>query len=159
MKAKREHRVPLCDAAIALLQKLPRTQETKDVGLVFPGTKGQQLSDMSLTAVMRRMKLDAVPHGFRSSFRDWVGDRTDFPRDLAEFALAHAIESKTEVAYRRGDALERRRVMMTAWSAFIGYPPSAAKPDSTGDSTGRNGEEPPERSPTPPSQHVVSSHE
>jgi integrase len=128
MKAKREHRVPLCDAAMALLQELPKT---KDVDLIFPGTEGRPLSDMSLTAVMRRMEVEAVPHGFRSTFRDWAGDRTDFPRDLAEFALAHAIESKTEEAYRRGDALERRRVMMTAWSTFIGYPCTVTAPDST----------------------------
>ena len=117
MKAKREHRVPLGDAATELLKKLPRI---KDVDLVFPGTKNQSLSDMSLTAVMRRMGIEAVPHGFRSTFRDWVGDRTDYPRDLAELALAHILESKTEEAYRRGDALERRRDMMTAWARFIG---------------------------------------
>jgi integrase len=128
MKAKREHRVPLSNAAIELLQKLTKT---KDADLLFPGTQGQPLSDMSLTAVMRRMEVDAVPHGFRSTFRDWTGDRTDFPRDLAEFALAHAIESKTEEAYRRGDALERRRVMMTAWSTFIGYPRTVTTSDST----------------------------
>lgn len=118
MKAKREHRVPLGDAAMQLLKAQPRI---KDVELVFPGSKGGPLSDMSLTAVMRRMEVKAVPHGFRSTFRDWVGDRTDFPRDLAEMALAHAFESKTEEAYRRGDAVERRRVMMTSWAGFIGY--------------------------------------
>lgn len=118
MKAKREHRVPLSDAAIELLKKLPRI---KDVDLVFPGAKNQPLSDMSLTAVMRRMEIEAVPHGFRSTFRDWAGDRTEYPRDLAEMALAHILESKTEEAYRRGDALERRRAMMTAWAEFIGY--------------------------------------
>ena len=156
MKAQREHRVPLCDAAIELLQKLPRTKDAKDIDLVFPGTKGQPLSDMSLTAVMRRMELDAVPHGFRSSFRDWAGDRTDFPRDLAEFALAHAIESKTEEAYRRGDALERRRIMMTAWSTFIGYPSSVTAPDSAGHSARHNSDEPSDPSHTQPTQHVVS---
>ncbi|TPG22211.1 tyrosine-type recombinase/integrase [Variovorax guangxiensis] len=117
MKAKREHRVPLSDAAIELLKKLPRI---KDVNLVFPGANNQALSDMSLTAVMRRMEIMAVPHGFRSTFRDWAGDRTEYPRDLAELALAHILESKTEEAYRRGDALERRRDMMSAWAKFIG---------------------------------------
>lgn len=117
MKAKREHRVPLSNAAIELLKKLPKI---KDVDLVFPGAKNQPLSDMSLTAVMRRMEIEAVPHGFRSTFRDWAGDRTEYPRDLAELALAHILESKTEEAYRRGDALERRRDMMTAWAKFIG---------------------------------------
>ena len=87
--------------------------------LIFPGTKGQPLSDMTLTAVMRRMKAAAVPHGFRSTFRDWVGEKTSFPRELAEQALAHSLESKVEAAYRRGDALEKRREMMEAWMKFI----------------------------------------
>ncbi|KQW61802.1 tyrosine-type recombinase/integrase [Variovorax sp. Root411] len=116
MKAGREHRVPLSNAAVSLLEALPRTKGTD---LVFPGTKNKALSDMSLTAVMRRMEVDAVPHGFRSTFRDWVGDRTTYPRDLAEMALAHVIENKTEEAYRRSDALERRREMMNAWGGFL----------------------------------------
>ncbi|EJL72220.1 Integrase [Variovorax sp. CF313] len=116
MKAGREHRIPLCKAAMSLLEELPKGAPTE---LVFPGTKDKALSDMSLTAVMRRMSADAVPHGFRSTFRDWVGDRTSYPRDLAEMALAHIIESKTEGAYRRGDAIERRREMMDAWAQFI----------------------------------------
>jgi integrase len=116
MKAGREHRVPLSNAAMSLLEALPRTKGTD---LVFPGTKNKALSDMSLTAVMRRMEVDAVPHGFRSTFRDWVGDRTTYPRDLAEMALAHVIQNKTEEAYRRSDALERRREMMNAWAEFL----------------------------------------
>jgi len=122
MKAGREHRVPLSGAAIALLQALPRLEKSD---LVFHGAKDKALSDMSLTAVMRRMAVEAVPHGFRSTFRDWVGDKTHFPRDLAEMALAHVIENKTEEAYRRSDALERRRQMMTDWAAFIGAVPHA----------------------------------
>jgi len=116
MKAGREHRIPLGKAAMGLLKELPKGNPGE---LVFPGTKDKALSDMSLTAVMRRMGVDAVPHGFRSTFRDWVGDRTAYPRDLAEMALAHVIESKTEGAYRRGDAVERRREMMDAWAQFI----------------------------------------
>lgn len=116
MKAGRQHRVPLSAAALDLLRRLPQFDGTH---LAFPGAKKQALSDMSLTAVMRRMGVDAVPHGFRSTFRDWAGDRTDFPRDLAELALAHALENKTEEAYRRGDALERRREMMTSWAKFV----------------------------------------
>lgn len=120
MKAGREHRVPLGDAAMKLLKELPQGGPK---ALVFLGTKDNKaLSDMSLTAVMRRMDVDAVPHGFRSTFRDWAGDRTTFPRDLAEMALAHVIESKTEGAYRRGDAIERRREMMDAWAQFIEGP-------------------------------------
>jgi integrase len=99
MKAGREHRVPLSSQAAKLLQALPRIEGTD---YVFPAPRGGQLSDMALTALMRRMKVDAVPHGFRSTFRDWCSERTNYPRDLAEQALAHAIESKVEAAYRRG---------------------------------------------------------
>ena len=115
MKAGREHRVPLSNAAMQLLRKLPRFTNSE---LLFPGTKGQPLSDMTMTAVMRRMKVDAVPHGFRSTFRDWVGEKTHFPRELAEQALAHTLESKVEAAYRRGDALDKRRQMMEEWALF-----------------------------------------
>lgn len=118
MKAKREHRVPLSKEAVKLLQAIPRESAT---ALLFPGTKGRALSDMSLSAVLRRMQVDAVPHGFRSTFRDWAGDRTEYPRDLAEFALAHAIGDKTEEAYRRSAAVERRRHMMEEWTSFIGF--------------------------------------
>jgi integrase len=75
---------------------------------------------MTLTAVVRRMKVSAVPHGFRSSFRDWASERTNFPRDVAEMALAHAIGDKVEAAYRRGDLFEKRRRMMTDWAIFCG---------------------------------------
>lgn len=119
MKAKREHRVPLSKEAVKLLQGLPRGSNGS--GLLFPGTKGATLSDMSLSAVLRRMKVHAVPHGFRSTFRDWAGDRTEYPRDLAEFALANAIGDKTEEAYRRSAAVERRRLMMEDWTKFIGF--------------------------------------
>ena len=115
MKAGREHRVPLSKAAIGLLEIMPRLEGTE---LIFPGMKSQPLSDMSISAVMRRMKVDAVPHGFRSAFRDWAGDRTAFPRDLAEAALAHTLGT-VEAAYRRSDALEKRREMMEAWSTFL----------------------------------------
>ena len=116
MKAKREHRVPLSDAAIAVLQQA-RSRATSDcTRWIFGNQKGSMLSDMSLIAVMRRMKVDAVPHGFRSTFRDWVGECTQYPSDLAEMALAHVLPNKTEAAYRRGDALEKRRGMMDAWA-------------------------------------------
>lgn len=116
MKAKREHRVPLSTPAVALLTALPRLQ---GCDWLFPGNKAQPLSDMTLTAAMRRMDVDAVPHGFRSTFRDWAGDRTHYPRDLAETALAHSLGNKTEEAYRRGDALEKRRLMMEDWATFL----------------------------------------
>lgn len=116
MKAGKEHRVPLSGAALTLLANMPRMEGTE---LVFPGSKGQPLSDMTMTAVLRRMEVDAVPHGFRSTFRDWCGDRTNYPRDLAEAALAHTLSDAVEAAYRRGDALEKRREMMEVWAGFI----------------------------------------
>jgi len=115
MKATKEHRVPLSRTAINLLKNVPRIH---DNDLVFPAPRGGQLSDMTLTAVMRRMEVDAVPHGFRSSFRDWAGERTNYPREMAEHALAHVVGDQTELAYRRGDALEKRRAMMEDWAAF-----------------------------------------
>lgn len=117
MKAGQEHRVPLSSAAMTLLHSLPSLQGSE---LIFPGSKGQPLSNMTMAAVMRRMEVDAVPHGFRSTFRDWVGEKTDHPRELAEQALAHTLESKVEAAYRRGDGLDKRRVMMQQWADYIG---------------------------------------
>jgi integrase len=116
MKAGREHRVPLSEAALALLKALPKIDAAE---LVFPSPKGGTLSDMTLTAVTRRMKVDAVPHGFRSTFRDWAAERTNYPRDVAEMALAHTIDNKVEAAYRRGDLFEKRRLMMADWAAFV----------------------------------------
>ncbi len=117
MKAGREHRVPLSDAAMQLIDKLVKGEGNDHL---FPAPRGGALSDMALTAVMRRMKVPAVPHGFRSTFRDWAGEHTHHPREVAEQALAHTIESKVEAAYRRGDALEKRRVLMKDWADFLG---------------------------------------
>ena len=117
MKATREHRIPLCERAVAILQEM---QTLCDGRHVFPGQRREQpLSAMALEMVLRRMKVEgATVHGFRSSFRDWAGNRTSFARELAEHALAHAIGDKAEQAYRRDDALERRRPLMEAWAAF-----------------------------------------
>jgi integrase len=119
MKAGKEHRVPLSDAALAILNALPHEDRN---ALVFASPRGGMLSDMSLTAVLRRMKVDAVPHGFRSSFRDWCAERTNHPREVAEMALAHAIGDKVEAAYRRGDLFEKRRRLMKDWAAFCANP-------------------------------------
>lgn len=116
MKAKREHRVPLSEDALKVLWEAQAKPKPNPTAYIFWGHRGGMLSDMSLTALMRRMKQDTVPHGFRSSFRDWVGELTQFPSDLAEMALAHVLPNKTEAAYRRGDALEKRRIMMDAWA-------------------------------------------
>lgn len=119
MKAGKPHRVPLSEEALALLEALPRMAGSD---LVFPAPRGGQLSDMSLLAVMRRMGVDAVPHGARSTFRDWCSERTAYPRDVAEMALAHAIGDKVEAAYRRGELLEKRRRMMEDWASFVTGP-------------------------------------
>ena len=115
MKAGKEHRVPLSIQALKLLKSIP-TSEAGD--WVFTSATGKPLSDTALTTVLRRMKVDAVPHGFRSTFRDWAGEMTNHPPDVAEQALAHALENKVEAAYRRGDALEKRRLMMQEWADY-----------------------------------------
>lgn len=116
MKAGREHRVPLADGAVELLE---RTGRHEGIELVFPGPRGGPLADMSLTAVLRRMDVDVTVHGFRSTFRDWCAERTAYPRDVAEMALAHKIENDVERAYRRGDLLEKRRRLMADWARFV----------------------------------------
>lgn len=124
MKAGKEHRVPLSDAALQVLAAVPRMAGTD---LVFPASRGGPLSDMTLTAVLRRLDVPAVPHGFRSTFRDWCAERTNYPRDVAEMALAHTIGDKVEAAYRRGDLFEKRRLMMDEWAAFLSRPEGKAK--------------------------------
>jgi len=104
MKANKEHRVPLSSQALELLRTQPRTPM---VDHVFPSNRRGPLSDMAFTALMRRHALGAVPHGFRSTFRDWAVEMTHHPRDAVELCLAHAIDNKTEAAYRRGDMLEK----------------------------------------------------
>lgn len=115
MKAGKEHVVPLSDQAVMILEELPRLQDSP---YVFFAARGGPLSDMSISAVCRRMNIAAVPHGFRSTFRDWCSESTNFPREVAEKALAHAIDSKTEAAYRRGDLLDKRRKLMQSWADY-----------------------------------------
>ncbi|WP_234423474.1 integrase arm-type DNA-binding domain-containing protein [Tateyamaria sp. Alg231-49] len=116
MKANLEHRVPLSDPAIAHLKALQRFQDEE---LVFPSARlGRPLSDMTLAAVLKRLNIPAVPHGFRSTFRDWVSETTETPHAVAEMALAHSIPNRVEAAYRRGDLFEKRRVLMSKWADF-----------------------------------------
>lgn len=134
MKAEKEHRIPLSEAAIDLLRGLPLFKETD---LLFPGSNNKPFSDATLNAVIRRMQgaalkvggsgyIDpssnrvAVPHGFRSSFRDWAGETTAFPREVIEHALAHQLKNKAEAAYARGTLFEKRRSLMESWATFIG---------------------------------------
>jgi integrase len=116
MKAGRDHRVPLCDQAMEILRSTPRGASS----VLFPGQRGI-LSNMSMLAVLDRMgyrNLTTV-HGFRSTFRDWAAERTSFPSEVVEMALAHAVSDKVEAAYRRGDLLERRRRLMDVWAEFL----------------------------------------
>jgi integrase len=124
MKAGREHRVPLTARALAILQTVEKVQTGEHV---FPGQqRGKSLSIMALAMVLRRLNLENVTvHGFRSAFRDWAGNETSFSREIAESALAHAVGDMTERAYRRSDALERRRELMDAWSRYCETGPSA----------------------------------
>lgn len=125
MKAGREHRVPLSTAAVELLKAMP------DVGEhIFPGQRGDApLSDMSLTAVLRRMdRSDITVHGFRSTFRDWCAESVanSFPREVCEHALAHSLPDKVEAAYRRGDLIEKRKVLMQVWADYCAKPAVSA---------------------------------
>jgi integrase len=128
MKAGREHRVPLSERAIDILRQMEDLRSgTSDY--VFQGRRGRPLSGMAMQMLLRRMNLnDVTVHGFRSSFRDWVSEETDFPRELAEAALAHVVGDATERAYRRGDALERRRELMEAWSRLLAQNSPDASP-------------------------------
>lgn len=120
MKAGKVHRVPLSPAAVALLKALPKLEGSE---FVFPATRGGPLSDMTLSAVTRRMGADAVPHGFRSTFRDWCAEHTNYPREVAEQALAHTISNAVEAAYRRGDLFDKRRRLMNEWAKFCASTP------------------------------------
>jgi integrase len=124
MKAGKEHRAALSNEAIGLLQAMHRIEGNN---FVFPSPRGGVLSDMSLAAVLKRMQLEVVPHGFRSTFRDWASERTNYPRDVAEMALAHTIKNKVEAAYRREDLLPKRALMMQDWANFIGSPIKSAE--------------------------------
>jgi integrase len=124
MKAGIEHRVPLPDRAVSILESAAALRKSPDpTAHVFPGRgKTGGLSVMALEMILRRMDLKAsgvTVHGFRSAFRDWCGEETHFPREVAEAALAHTLRDKVEAAYRRGDALEKRRILMQEWSLYI----------------------------------------
>ncbi len=126
MKAGREHRVPLCARALAILD----TAEKMRVGeYVFPGQlRNKPLSNMAMAMLMRRLGAEAFTvHGFRSSFRDWAGEATSFQREVAEAALAHVIGDKAEQAYRRADALAKRRKLMDAWAGYLGCSEAGSK--------------------------------
>jgi integrase len=124
MKAGREHRVPLSEAALAVLRKLLPMRDPNAGNWVFPGARaGRPLSNMSMEMLLRRMERgDLTVHGFRSSFRDWCAESTGYQREVAEAALAHTLGDKVEAAYRRGDLFEKRRQLMEAWATFCTQP-------------------------------------
>lgn len=118
MKMKRLHRVPLSPRAVALLHEAAALGDGS--GLVFPGAKADRpLSDMTLSKLVKELGFNADIHGFRTSFRTWVQDRTDFPHEVAEAALAHQNESKSSKPYARSDVFDKRREMMDAWAAYL----------------------------------------
>ncbi len=121
MKASREHRVPLSCRALKIVSELSLV---RDGDFVFPGQKpGRPLSAMALEMMLRRMKIEqATVHGFRSTFRDWAAECTNFPNEVCEAALAHVIKDKSEAAYRRGDLFDKRRKLMDAWAAYCAAP-------------------------------------
>ena len=117
MKTKLEHRVPLGSRALEILHEAKMLGD--GTGLVFPSRSGKALSDMTLSKLVKEQGIAAVPHGFRSSFRDWAGERTNHPRAVIECALAHVVSNKTEAAYARSDLLEKRRTLMEQWGAYL----------------------------------------
>ena len=118
MKAGREHRVPLADRALAVLDEARRELRHGD-GFVFPAPAGGIQRNGTMSDLMHELGFDAVPHGFRSSFRDWAAECTDAPREVCELALAHVNNDRTEAAYRRSDLFERRRVLMQQWADYL----------------------------------------
>lgn len=115
MKARKEHRVPLSDRAVEILTKIPKGKGDE---IVFKAARGGILSDMTLGAVLKRMEVPVTTHGFRSTFRDWAGETTAFPREVIEHALAHQLKDKAEAAYARGTLMEKRRRLMAAWAEY-----------------------------------------
>lgn len=124
MKAGKEHRVPLSDAAVDLLGKLPHFE---DCEIVFPSPRLKHFSDAVFSALLERMgRKDITGHGFRSTFRDWSGETTSFPREVIEHALAHQLKDRAEAAYQRGDLLVKRRLLMDSWATYCNTKPGKA---------------------------------
>ena len=117
MKAKREHRVPLCGRALKILDAARGLGSGNS--LVFPMRSGRPISASTLLKTLNDLRIAAVPHGFRSSFRDWAAEKTDHPREVIEAALAHVVQNKVEAAYARSDLFERRRRLMSDWEAYL----------------------------------------
>ena len=117
MKAQREHRIPLSRHALAILEEARSLSD--GTGLVFPSPRGKALTDSTMSKLVRENGIDCVPHGMRSSFRDWAAECSDAPREIAEMCLAHVEGSAAELAYRRTDYFERRRELMQQWADYL----------------------------------------
>lgn len=129
MKTQREHRVPLSRRAVDILRDAVSLDDPG--GLVFPSPRRKPLSDMTLSKLLKEQGVAAVPHGFRSSFRDWASERTNHPREVIEAALAHVVRNQTEAAYARSDLFEKRRTLMEDWAVYV-------TAETARDSAGRN---------------------
>ena len=116
-KGNREHRVPLCGRALEVLEEARRIGHGSP--LVFPSVGGKPIGNTAMSDLLRELGIAAVPHGFRSSFRDWAAEETDHPREVAEAALAHKVRNQIEAAYRRSDLFERRRLLMDDWASYL----------------------------------------
>ena len=127
MKSGRVHLVPLCSRAIEILQALPREADSND-GYIFVGARAERpLSNMAMLELLRELRPGLTVHGFRSSFRDWAGDMTHYPREVLEAALAHVVADETEAAYRRSTAVQKRRLLMGDWERYCAMPVTGAK--------------------------------
>ena len=116
-KGNREHRVPLCRRTLEILEEARALSRSSP--LVFPSMGGKPIGNTAMSELLRELKIAAVPHGFRSSFRDWAAEETVHPREVAEAALAHKVRSQIELAYRRSDLFERRRRLMDDWAGYL----------------------------------------
>ena len=130
MKAKRDHRVPLSRRALEILREARTLSD--GTGLIFPSARGRAMANNVISRLLRRLGIEAVPHGFRSSFADWAAECSDVPRDVCELALAHVNSDRVEAAYRRTDLFDRRRVLMEEWSDFVGAVDVAESRESSG---------------------------
>jgi integrase len=128
MKTTKEHRVPLSSRALAILREAENARVAGSNHLFPGGKRNKPLSNMGMTAVLRRMgRSDITVQGFRSTFRDWAAERTNFPSEVVEMALAHAVGDKVEAAYRRGDLFEKRRRLMADWATYCNTPAASAR--------------------------------
>ena len=121
MKGSREHRVPLSGAALAVLKQM---HELRENSFVFPGRRRAMMSNMAMDMLLRRTGRNVTVHGFRSTFKDWASEKTNFPNEVSEAALAHVVGDKVEAAYRRGDLFEKRRRLMEAWAEYCAKRPA-----------------------------------